>query len=165
MVSLSISISSYSRNQMNTFQSLTRLWQSWLHQCAEPHGGEQNFHGYCLAPTSVPESISWEWVETRPSPSVGVPAGEWLCCTRSGRLMWPAKPLLSLCPDLFFSSAVWGVQHTEGIRQREQTEGWHHSTNRRCNRLQTDLQGNIRWYKDQYLPTDAMDSRLLNWGV
>lgn len=39
------------------------------------------------APTSGTESMSCACVETRPRASVGVPAGEWLCCTRSGRLM------------------------------------------------------------------------------
>lgn len=38
-------------------------------------------------PTSGTESMSCACVETRPRASVGVPAGEWLCCTRSGRLM------------------------------------------------------------------------------
>jgi hypothetical protein len=32
-------------------------------------------------------------------------------------LMWPAKPLLSLWPDRFFSPAVWGAQYMGTIRE------------------------------------------------
>lgn len=70
-------------------------------------------------PTSATGSISCPWVETRPKPSVGVPAGEWLCCTRSGRLTWPAKPLLAGWPERLWSPDVCrDTSHMEKKRRR-----------------------------------------------
>ena len=74
-------------------------------------------------PTSGTESMSCACVETRPRASVGVPAGEWLCCTRSGRLMWPAKPLLAAWPERFFSPEVCrNTRHEEEREGKKKTE-------------------------------------------
>lgn len=80
-------------------------------KCLKPKGP--------LLPTSDTGSISCPWVETLPKPSVGVPAGEWLCCTRSGRLTWPAKPLLAGWPERLWSPEVCrDTSHMEKKRRR-----------------------------------------------
>jgi len=96
-----------------------------------PHGGRDvntclkqcRGEGEPPPPTSGTESMSCACVETRPRASVGVPAGEWLCCTRSGRLMWPAKPLLAAWPERFFSPEVCrNTRHEEEREGKKKTE-------------------------------------------